>query len=146
MNIKTVNIFLIVVIIAIGLTSMYCYWFIPVKVDLKEVARLNTSEELPGTWWFSVFSENDRVEEDYNVKLPKNDYTKNYLVISGGREMKQLSFKRISKFESQYKEHPYFGDAILKKQLHPHTIFVYRIDKIRVKYDDLSWPKVKIED
>lgn len=144
-KIKT-KLLLIAFILVITIGSLYYYWFVPVEVELEEVSKLYTEDELPGTWWSTVVGQNHSVERKYSIKLPENDYTKHYLIISGGREIKQLTYKRISRLESQYRERSYFGEAILKKALYPHTIFVYRISNVYVRYNDLSWSDVRIEE
>ncbi|WP_202710325.1 hypothetical protein [Sporosalibacterium faouarense] len=93
-----------------------------------------------------MFGEKHSAAIDYKITFPDNDFNKNYLIITGGREMKKLTYKRLSKFYLPYKENFYVGKAVLKGEIYPHTIFVYKIDKLLIKYDDISWPKVRIED
>ena len=137
---------IILITIALLTAALIYYWYVPVEPKLIEIARINTDGELSGTWWTTVFSEEHSITRKYNIKLPDINYSKNNLIVSGGREIKILTYTRNSKFKLPYKKKHYVGEAILKNEFYPHTLFVYKIDKIPIKYDDIGWPDVKIED
>lgn len=139
-------IILIVIFLLIAVISGYIFYMNKtVKVELQEMEPINTEADLPGTWWTTVFDENHSISKDYNIELPKVDFTKNNLIISAGREIKSLTYTRKSKYTLPYKGHPYVGDVILKRQLYAHKFFVYKIDKLYILDDDINWPDVKIE-
>lgn len=145
-TIKKLIILALIILDAIVIGMMiFSYWTKTVNVRFNEIALVHTNEELTGTWWTTISDENSSIEKKYSIKLPKVDYKKKCLIISGGRELKQLTYTRKSKYSLPYKEHPYVGNAILRGKLHPNTIFVYETNKINLVYDDINWPSVKIE-
>lgn len=113
------------------------YYFFPQRVELVPVAQLHTDEELPGTWWSVVTSYDHSISRDYNIKLPKIDFNKNYLLAAGGREIESLSYQRYTKWFC-FSRDGYKGKAVFKKELHPHTIYVYKMKRIRL-YNEDQW-------
>lgn len=119
----------------------------PVELKLTEILSLNTEKELPGTWWTMLSDDKHPYIKEYALKLPDVDYSTNNLIISAGREIKQMTYTKASKSKTQYKD-SYIGIATFKRQLHPHTMFVYRIDKIKLVDEEGAGfkPEVRLED
>ena len=145
-DVKTITIIGAILWVILGMVIYYCcwyYWFVPVKIELIEVERIYVEEELSGKWWSTAYG---NVSHDYDLDLPDVDLDKYSLLYSGGREVKEFTYQRISKYKLPYGHKPYVGEAILKNELHPHTIFVYKFKKTSITYDNISWPEVKIEE
>lgn len=67
-------------------------------IELTFLKEVHTDEELPGTWWGFISSpEGDSLVEEYNLELPATDYDKYMYVVSGGRELNSLWYRKCSK-------------------------------------------------
>lgn len=126
---------------------VYDYMNKPIELELIEIARLNTEKELSGTWWAMLSDDKHPYIKEYALKLPDVDFSTNNLIISAGREIKQMTYTIASKNKTPYKD-PYIGIAIYKRQLHPHTMFVYKIDKVKLIDEEGAGlkPELRIED
>lgn len=92
-----------------------------------------------------MIRENDNhLVKALNLKLPNVDFSKNYMVISGGRLVSEITYTRISKFLWPYKD-TYQGNAIFENPLQPNTIFYYKTKRIPCHDDDLGKPKIIIK-
>lgn len=107
------------------------YMYKPISIEFTEVARVNTDEKLKGTWYTVITNEKQSIIQEYNIPISAVDFDKNYLLISGGREINQITYTRASKYITPYKG-TYLGKEIYKKELNEHTLYVYIIKKIHL--------------
>lgn len=91
-----------------------------------------------------MYDKNHSVVKNYGLNFSSIDFSKHNLIVSGGREIKRMTYSRGEKLP--YGKEVYKGTAIFKNRLYPYTIFVYQIDKINIHNDDLSAPELRIED
>ena len=141
----------LIVIALIGLLLTIIYWSLPVPVTLELIATKEMSSAIEKAHWSAITEKSDLdivtkyYLDHYGVEIPYVDFSKNNLVISMGRQIKKLSYKRFSKYQLPYSWHPYVGDALFGKEFTPKHIYFYKIDKVEVMYDDITWPEVQIE-
>ncbi len=124
--------------------SAILYFYDYVKknyIDLTLISEVQTDEELPGTWWGFVFNaEGNSLVEHYNLVLPATDYNENILIVSGGRKLDSLWYRKYSKLLTKsHHNNPYLGSVKLNKSLHSHTIYIYKIKKINILDDEYGY-------
>lgn len=136
---------LIIIGVIIG-TRVHNYLYKPVSLELTEVARINTEKDLGnGGYWSMVYNNEHSVIKQYDIELPEVDFGKYNLVFSTGREIKELTYKRGVTLP--YGKDVYKGFPVFKRDLYPHTIFFYKVEKIKIHEDDFSKPEeIKIQD
>ncbi|WCN36800.1 hypothetical protein [Aneurinibacillus uraniidurans] len=115
------------------LHKVYTYYYTPIEINLHEILRLQSNETYEG-YWIKVDENNISVLNKYSISCPQTDFPKENLILSFGREMKSLSYKRGEKLV--YND--FKGFVVYKKKLTPHTIYLYKITKIDVNMDELS--------
>jgi hypothetical protein len=142
--IKLMFCLLIIIIIIVG------YYFIPVNVKLTKIAEAATEKKFDKARWNLVTKESSPAIaqiylNNYNVILPDINYDENNLIISVGREIVSLKYRRFSRFQMPYSSKPYVGVVVFSKEMNPQTIYFYEIKRVKVIYDDIGWPEVEIE-
>lgn len=136
----------VLVLILVALSSLLLmfkskiiYWINPVNLQFEDIKKVKINKQIDSKWWVIIKSEASlkSMEEKYDVKLPENDFLKNYIVISSGTEIKKLTYRRISTFTLlNYKEAHYVGNVVFKKEIYPYTLFIYKVPKINlIPYD-----------
>ncbi|AIQ14546.1 hypothetical protein [Paenibacillus durus] len=110
-------------------------------ISLNLVTEIKVDEELPGTaWGFVSNPEDDSELKNYISMLPAINYNENLLMISEGRRINSLWFRKYSKLlTNSHYNNPYLGSVELDDELHSHTIFVYTIKKINILDDTYGW-------
>lgn len=143
-----IPILVIVLVLVGGIIGkrVYDYWNKPINVKLAEVARINTDKDLGnGGYWSMVYGRDHSISKEYGISIPEVDFSKYNLIFVTGRELKQLTYKRGETLP--YGDKVYKGNPIFKRELNPHTIFFYRVEKISIHEDDFSKPEeMKLED
>jgi hypothetical protein len=135
----------ILIFTSIGILFIIQYLYIsqykiePIK--LSKVSQVTADTKLTGTWWFMVKDKDDAKIAEYGIKLPKVEFDKNNLIISGGREIKKIEYKSQLSFPF-FKSH--FAKVTLSRQAHPYTWFIYKIHKIDVYHDEHLPPEADI--
>lgn len=122
---------IIIIIMLLSLAVIVLYMYKPISVEFTEIVRVNTGETLEGTWYTVITNEKQSIIQEYNIPISIVDFDKNYLLISCGREISQITYTKASKYDTPYKG-TYIGKEIYKKKLYEHTIFVYKIKKIHL--------------
>ncbi|WP_268625851.1 hypothetical protein [Paenibacillus alvei] len=102
------------------------------SIALEEVMQINAVDELSGDWWYFVSESTDEILGRIGINVDGFDFRNNNLIVSNGREIKELYFVRSENLPFR-KTH--FAEAIFKEELHSHTWFVYKIKKIEVYSD-----------
>lgn len=126
------------------LISAYVYFYDDVKknyIELTFLKEVHTDEELPGTWWGFIYNpEGNSLVEEYNLDLPATDYDKYMYVVSGGRELNSLWYRKCSKLLTKsYSNNHYFGSVKQNKTLQSHTIYIYKIRKLNIADDEYGY-------
>jgi len=85
-----------------------------------------------GDWWYFVSEPTDEILEQIGISDDGFDFSDYNFIVSNGREIKELYFVRSDNFLFG-KTH--FAEAVFRKELHSHTWFVYKINKIEVYAD-----------
>ena len=116
--------------------------YYPVKVDMKLILvdTIVTSEKL--SYWRTVCAEDDEVAKGLKkmgIKIPEIDFKKNNLIVSQGKEIKSISYKRISCFHNPMRKKAYLGKAEYGSD-NNQTIYFYEIKKVMVMYNVFSDP------
>ncbi len=131
-------------LIALGLVSIFLcifsfwlcwYLYMPNVLEMEYMGYLTVEEEQRGTAWSMVKEADHGVITDYGIDITDFDFNENFLVISTGRPLKSIVYRRISKFLWPYSV--YKGIATFKDQLNDNQIYLYRTEKISCHYDDL---------
>jgi hypothetical protein len=127
-----------VIIFAIILFTWFLYWYFLgwTKIVIYSENEVFSNRKTHGMAWFII--DNNRAQEIvsdmYEIKIPENDYGKNYLLISDGRQVSSVIYKRISKYQWCY-DVP-LGIARFKDGHSPNNVYIYKINKIMLKQDD----------
>lgn len=129
---KTKNLLLILIVIFF-VFFIYRALFCEKNVHIWDEKQIEKGLQSYGLSWLIISSEKQakRIEEVDNIVLPKNDYTKNYLLISDGRKIISLKYKKISKYQWQY-DVP-MGVEVFDDNLTNYCMYVYKIPKIVLK-------------
>lgn len=119
-----------IILIVLGITIDF---FINRNVTLYEELEEYSERELQGHAWLVISSPEQAlaIEEKHNVNFPVIDYDHKYLLECQGRRIKSLKYKKISKWLWSY-DVP-MGIEEFEEPLYPHTIFIYIIDKHKIK-------------
>jgi len=143
---KAIIVLAVILLLLAGILR-YTYMNKPIELELVEVARVNTEEELIGTWWVMFSEDKFPYIKEYILKVPDFDFSTNNMIISANREIKQMTYTLASKKHTPHKD-SYIGIATYKSQLHPNTIFVYKVEKIKLVDEEIAGfkPEVRIED
>lgn len=139
---------MIIILTFVSFIMVVAWLFIPKHIRLNEIARLHTEGELQGISWSWVGDTGDYhydfsgyYRRNYGVDIPYVDTDKSILVISSGREIKSMTYTRVSKYENSWGGYRYVCKVVFKNELHPHTIFVYKAHKIRIcTEEEAHWP------
>jgi len=118
-----------IIFVAVGL---YCYLALERKLHSSGEQEAFTERTTHGMFWHIVTSEEGRTRfmKKYSVILPQNDFSRNYLLVSDGRKIRELKYRLISRYQWEF---PYpMGVETFEKTHYPHTMFVYRIRKIYI--------------
>ncbi len=131
-------------LIVLGLVSIFLsifsfwlcwYLYMPNVLQMEYMRYIPVEEEQKGTAWSMAKDADHRVITDYGIDITDFDFNENFLVISTGRPLKSIVYRRISKFLWPYSV--YKGIATFKDQLNDNQIYLYRTEKISCHYDDL---------
>ena len=103
------------------------------KVKLYEEYEVYSEREVLGLAWLIIDSpeQASAIENKHGVVFPSVDFSKYYLLESQGRKIKSLKYKKISQFSWDYNIP--MGIAEFTGETNPHTIYVYKIDKHKIK-------------
>ena len=105
------------------------------NIDLWDEICIEKTTPSYGLSWLIISNEKqaERIASKKQIKLPNNNFSINYLLISDGRKIKSLTYKKISKYQWEY-DVP-MGIAGFDETLNSHSIYVYKIPKIVLKQD-----------
>ena len=105
------------------------------NIDLWDEICIEKITPSYGLSWLIISNEKqaERIASKKQIKLPNNNFSINYLLISDGRKIKSLTYKKISKYQWEY-DVP-MGIAEFDETLNSHSIYVYKIPKIVLKQD-----------
>ena len=105
------------------------------NIDLWDEICIEKTTPSYGLSWLIISNEKqaERIASNEQIKLPNNNFSINYLLISDGRKIKSLTYKKISKYQWEY-DVP-MGIAEFDETLNSHSIYVYKIPKIVLKQD-----------
>ncbi|MBQ8680809.1 MAG: hypothetical protein IJ530_13825 [Treponema sp.] len=103
------------------------------NVKIYEEYEVYSERELLGLAWLIISSQEQAtaVENKQGVVFPSVDFSKYYLLESQGRRINSLKYKKISRFSWDYNIP--VGIAEFTGKISPHTIYVYKIDKHKIK-------------
>lgn len=104
-------------------------------INIEKVGEVYSEKSLTGGYWFLVHNKDDYKFIENNITIPDIDYKSNNLIISNGREIVKIEYKRKNTFP--YKK-SHFVNVTFGKELHSHTWFIYKIHKIDIYYDERS--------
>ena len=117
-------------IISIGLfaimTILIKLWVGTSYVKLEKVKELKVDRTLEGDYWHMV--DENRIEYlvRFNLSSLDFDLTSYNIVISEGREILEMKYKRERAFPFK---HTRYTKTVLSNELHQNTIFIYKLDK-----------------
>jgi hypothetical protein len=136
-----ITVFIIIAFIFLGIT-FYLNANRSLDIKIENLCEVKSENPLTGGWWFTVSENDDPRLTEYGIILPEVDFNSYNLIISDGREIKDIKFIRDKSFPFK-KTH--FVDVLFGKQLHPYTWFIYKLNKISIYHDERSG-EVRIED
>lgn len=104
-------------------------------VKIIDETEIYSERELSGLAWLVITSEEQAkaIEKKHGIIFPSNDYSENYLLECQGRKMKSLRYNKVSKYEWEYDVPVGIEEFI--GEINPHAVYVYRINKVKIKQD-----------
>lgn len=109
------------------------YLNIPRKINIYEEYRQIYSErKTEGKAWGIIYDDEGiiLIGENLGIEIPKIDFRNYYLVWSDGRKIKEITYTIGSKYKWWF-EYPK-GEALFDKEYYPHTIFIFKIERVIV--------------
>lgn len=109
------------------------YLYYPRSVNVPgEFITIESERRTTGFYWRIIPSESARVSigEEYNIDIPKIDFSKNYLLFADGRQIEKLTYTYGSKYFSC--NNLYEGKAKFISNYYPHKVFFYKVPKIYI--------------
>ena len=105
----------------------------PINVPLSMIDILYSKDQIEETWWTIIQGPDDiyRFESSFHVNLPPNDYKKHYLIVSAGRPLERIIYRRKSKIIYHNRTN-FFGEETYASQINKHVYFIYQIPPISV--------------
>lgn len=134
-----------IVVTAIAvLIWVYQYLYIPVELRIESSGFIHTSEVQPKIVRVDTIlvADHEVLKQNYFTSLNVN-FQKNYLIISSGREIIGVNYKRISKFTAPFNG-PYEAIVTLKDEFHSNRIYYYITEHIPCLID-VGGPEMYIE-
>jgi len=123
---------LITILIVMGV-KRWVYYYKPIKIDLTPIAEIYTPGAT-GRRWKIIFGRNrEAINESWGIEIPEIDFDKNYLLLSDGRKMQELTYTRISQHQWCYDVPK--GIAAFGDEYYHNTVFVYKMEKILLKQE-----------
>lgn len=125
------------IVICIGaiatMTVLIKFWDSSAEVKLEKIKEIQMEKTFSGDYWHMV--DENRVDylKLYNINPQDFDLTAYNIVISEGREIKEMKYKRDKIFP--FKQTKY-TKTVLDKELHQNKIFIYKVDKKNKVYLD----------
>jgi len=133
MRIKPIYIVLIVFVIEAGIIfTPIAYWLLPLNVKLTKVQEINIKEKQRGTLWYAIQTKDQCLNDEFTSEINEVDFKKYTLIISVGRELKSLKYRRITKHLQHVEDNAYIGRETFRKTYTPYTIYVYKVRKIEL--------------
>ena len=124
-------------VMLIGGGFLWAYFYLIQDInptDEIEIKSPYTMSNAGISAWKIVYDKNkDAISESWNIEIPIIDFSKNYLLLSSGRRIEKLVYKRISQYKWSYNVPK--GVAVYKDGFYPNSVFVYVIDKVPLKQD-----------
>lgn len=123
MNNKFIFIFTGVIVIMVVLSilkdsSLY--------VRLEKIDEVQVEKVLDGNYWHMVDENRIDYLQLFNLNTLNYDLTAYNIVISDGREIVKMKYKRERAFPFKVTN---YTKTVLGKEFHPNTLFIYKIDK-----------------
>jgi hypothetical protein len=134
---KKVILVLVIAVLCIGFIvfGIFFYLNMPRKIKIFEEYQVYTKRETVGIFWKII--ENDDIRyhlaKKLEIDIPKIDFNKYYLLVSDGRRIKEIHYTIGSKYKWCFNDPK--GVEVFDKTLHPHTAFIYKIERVYVKQD-----------
>lgn len=118
-----------VLVILIGIT----YYLSSTKkmIEYREVGIINQTLGFTNDIHF-ITSKDDIILEKYKIDISGIDLSRNTIVLTEGRQLKELSFQKNSLFG--LKSH--FVNVTLDKNLKGNTLYMYTIDRMVIYLDE----------
>ena len=122
--------------ILIVLVCFLCFFlfFIYVKYPrklliYKEIAVIHTNKTTTGKLWHIITSDQVRqyFSKEYEIKIPKLDFTKRFLLMTDGRKVKKITYDVWNIF-CDCSDVPE-GKAYFEKNYQENTMIFYEIEK-----------------
>lgn len=113
--------------------GIYLYLNIPRKIKIyEEYQQIYSERKTEGKAWGIIFDDEGIVliGENLGVQIPKIDFKNYYLLWSDGRRIKEITYTIGSKYKWWF-DYPK-GEAVFDHEHYPHTIFIYKIEKVIV--------------
>ena len=101
-------------------------WVGTTYVKLEKIKEYQVNMTLEGDYWHMI--DENRIEylERFNLSPLDFDLTSYNIVISEGREILEMKYKRERTFPFK---HTRYTKTVLSNELHQNTIFIYKLDK-----------------
>ena len=103
------------------------------KIEIYHVSTVHSDQELWGNGWKIIYYEEQRacLEKIFGFPIPKTDFSRNYLLLSLGRQIKEIRYNYFSQYQWEY-DIP-MGVETFEGPVHPHKCFIYTIERTYIR-------------
>jgi|GEM_PF-5467616 len=122
-----------IAVIAIMVVVLVKTWMKEGDVKLEKIKEIEMDKTFNGDYWHMV--DENRIEylKLYNLSQDDFDLTSYNIVISEGREIIKMRYKREKTFPFRLTK---YTKTVLGSELHSNKIFIYKVDKKNKVYLD----------
>lgn len=114
-----------VIIVLVLCLWVYRYLYVPVELKIESSGYFDIEEVQPEIIRVDVILTADHeVLKKYSLESLNVNFRKNYLIVSIGREIAKVNYKRISKVIAPFNG-PYEAIITFKKEFNPHRVYYY---------------------
>lgn len=125
-----------------GVIYQYLYSVRELKIDSSGYIDMNKAQE-DVVRVATILGTTSEVFKRYNLESLNINFQKNYLIISAGREIVKISYKKVSKHTGPFND-TYEAVIDLKDEFHPNRLYYYITEHIPCRVD-VSAPQLYIE-
>lgn len=121
--------FIFIIFLILFIIGIYLFYPRNVKI-FSELEPVQTERNTTGHIWKIIPTEKARIviSAKYQIKMPRIDFSKYYLLWGDGRRIKSLTYTLGSKLFNC--RDIYSGSVTFEKNHYPHKAFFYKIERM----------------
>lgn len=120
-------------LVMIAITLVLSIWWKGTYVKLEKIGEIKIEKDFSGDYWHMVDENRIDYLKFYNLSPLDSDLASYNIVISEGREILEMRYKREKTFPFRQTN---YTKTVLGNVLHKNKIFIYKVDKNDKVYID----------